>query len=182
MKSDKQNKQVNLKTSRLVLRQPMQSDAHNIFALRSNPIINQFIERPITEKPEDSIDFIQYIKEMIEENQCYYWGLQPTDSDFLIGTICFWSIDWVNKEAEIGYELMPKFQRQGYMQEAFDEILNFGFEILQLKSIIAFPHPRNKPSINLLKKKGFRFIKDEGGSLVYILEKDNKSNRKKNSL
>jgi ribosomal-protein-alanine N-acetyltransferase len=41
------------------------------------------------------------------------------------------------------------------MSEAFDKILNFGFQNLDLKTIEAFTHKNNTASIALLQKQKF---------------------------
>jgi ribosomal-protein-alanine N-acetyltransferase len=51
------------------------------------------------------------------------------------------------------------------MSEAFEEVLKFGFEQMDLNTIGAFTHKNNIDSITLLEKQEFVFhpeIKDEG--------------------
>ena len=74
-----------------------------------------------------------------------------------------------NFSAFIGYVLHPNFQGQGIMQEAFINILNYGFEILKLKSIYADLDPGNSKSINLLNKKNFIIKEQSEKTIIYFL-------------
>jgi ribosomal-protein-alanine N-acetyltransferase len=75
--------------------------------------------------------------------------------------------------AEIGYELHPFYQHKGIMQEALTTVLHYGFQVLQLKSITAFPSADNVPSIRLLERNGFKREDDgqerEGNLVRFIL-------------
>jgi len=58
--------------------------------------------------------------------------------------------------ANIGYDLLPAYRRQGIMTEALTEVLLYGFETIGLNRVEAFVDPRNIASIQLLQKLGFR--------------------------
>ncbi|HEX5624931.1 MAG TPA: GNAT family protein [Saprospiraceae bacterium] len=61
--------------------------------------------------------------------------------------------------AEIGYSLnQDSFKRQGYMSEAIDPILHYGFRKMNLKRIEACVGPDNQASIKLLEK--FKFTRE----------------------
>ena len=73
----------------------------------------------------------------------------------LMGTISLRNFENEENYAEIGYELDPTYHQRGFMSEAFDKILNFGFQHLDLKTIEAFTHKNNTASIALLEKQKF---------------------------
>lgn len=58
---------------------------------------------------------------------------------------------------EIFYGLSPKFWNRGYITEAVQAILNYGFESIGLDEIVAGVKPENIASINVLEKIGFRY-------------------------
>ena len=75
-------------------------------------------------------------------------------------------IEGINKNDGLGflsYWLSGFFQKEGVMSEAFDEILKFSFNYLDLKNLTACVAKNNRNSINLLKAKGFQIIEGEGG-------------------
>ncbi len=61
-----------------------------------------------------------------------------------------------NQVAEIGYGLRKEeVKNRGYMSEAIEKIIQYGFEKMDLNRIEAFANLKNTPSILLLKKFGF---------------------------
>lgn len=156
-----------LKTERLTLRQLATSDDNEIFALRSNELVNKYLGR----KPADSIDdarnFIQVINENIEKNNSLYWAIALKEADKLIGTICLYDFSDDNAKAEIGYELLPPFQGKGIMQEAISPVLDFATQQLGLRSIDAYTHAENVRSTKLLEQYNFQHTDTDGDFMVY---------------
>ncbi len=145
-----------LTTTRLTLRQLSIDDSEAVLALRSDPAINKYLDRPLSSNTEDAINFINKVNENIEKNIAFYWAITLTETKTFVGTICLY--DFAEKNScEIGYELLPEFQRLGIMQEAVQIVVDFAFDILKLKKILAFTHHANQASSNLLEK--FNFIK-----------------------
>lgn len=145
-----------LNTERLRLRQLSVNDDKEIFALRSDTQVNKYLGRQACTTMEDARNFIQKIAETVRQNEGIYWAITLSGNDRLIGTICLFSFSPENEHAEIGYELMPAFQGQGIMQEALSKVINYGFQVIALKTIEAYTHPENTNSINLLEKALFR--------------------------
>ncbi|MDX1829817.1 MAG: GNAT family N-acetyltransferase [Lutibacter sp.] len=153
-----------LKTERLYLRKIKESDSDVILFLRSNKTVNKFIERPENKRTKNKNDALKFIKEItaaIEKNKSISWGITLKDNPQIIGTICLWNFSKDKKTAEVGYDLNPKFQQKGIMNEALKNVINFGFNLLKLDKIEAFTHKNNISSIRLLEKNKFEFIKDK---------------------
>jgi [ribosomal protein S5]-alanine N-acetyltransferase len=144
-----------LATARLILRQLEERDAPEIFLLRSNETVNQFIDRPRAETINDATQFIQNINARIATTQALYWAIVPKNDTKLAGTICLFNFDEKQNKAEIGYELLPDHQGMGIMYEAFSSVVSYCFEHMQLGSIEAFTHAQNAASIKLLEKNDF---------------------------
>ena len=100
--------------------------------------------------------FIQTINKNIQSNNSIYWAITLNGTDKLIGTICLFDFSDDNLKAEIGYELLPDFQGKGIMQEAITEVIDFGFEQMNLKTITAVPSGDNLQSRKLLEKNNFK--------------------------
>ena len=167
-----------INTERLFLRKIELSDCDAILFLRSDKVVTQFIERPENRKTKNISEAIKFIKELnvaIETNESISWGITLKNTSKIIGTICLWNFSSNNKTAEVGYDLDPKFQRKGFMDEALKEIINFGFKELKLDKIEAFTHYKNENSKNLLKKNGFQFIEtrkdlETASNIIFELE------------
>ncbi len=144
-----------LRTARLTLRQLSIDDQQDILALRSDPEINKYLGRQPTKTIEDAINFINKVNENIEKQIALYWAITLTETKTFVGTICLFDFSNENNSCEIGYELMPKFQGQGIMKEATQVVIDYVFQTLKLKKILAFTHCDNQNSTNLLAKLNF---------------------------
>lgn len=147
-------------TSRLWLRQLTDSDRSDISLLRSDKQVNTYLDRPAQASLQDAQAFIDKINHGISNNQWIFWAINLKEMPALSGTICLWNFSEGQKIAEIGYELFPVFQHQGYMQEALQAVVDFGFKNLFLHSIEAYTHRENAASIRLLVKNKFKSIAD----------------------
>ena len=145
-----------LKTKRLLLRQMTLDDAPEIFVLRSNEDVLRFVGKEPATTIGEAIDFITLINDNIATNQAIQWGIalqeQPAK---LIGNICFWNIQREHYRAEIGYTLHPDHWRKGLMKEAILEVVDYGFNNLQLHSIEARLNTANLASAAILETTGF---------------------------
>lgn len=145
-----------LTTNRLLLRQLSLSDEGEIYLLRSNDIVNKYLDRPKARSIEDAREFIRRINFGVDNKQSMFWAVCFRDNSKLIGTICLWNFSDDNTKAEIGYELLPEYHRKGIMQEALSKILEFGFTDLQLNTIEAWTVQQNEGSTRILERNHFK--------------------------
>ena len=152
----------------------MLDDATEIFNLRSNKQVNQYLDRQVPTSIEDAVTFIEKILAIIDKNEGCYWAICLKENPRLMGTICYFDFSSDQTTAEIGYELHPFYQLKGIMQETLTTVLHYGFQMLQLKSITAFPSADNVPSIRLLERNGFKREDDgqerEGNLVRFVLK------------
>ena len=160
-----------LSTERLTLRQMNSGDENEIFILRSDKRVLEFIDIPKAETVADAAKFIDKINNLIANNESIMWAICLKSSPTLIGNICFWNIIQDKLVAEIGYSLLPHFQGKGIMQEAVIKVIEYGFQTLQLNSIVADLHPNNIKSIKLLERNGFVYTgkSQEDDMVIYTL-------------
>ena len=145
-----------LKTEKLLLRRLREDDAHELFLLRTDDRVNQYIDRPKLKHVVEASDFISRINTNIKQNECLYWAVTLIDNPKLIGTSCLWQFSDDRTIAEIGYELMPNYQGQGIMHEVLSRVIEFGFTSLELYQIDAYVHRDNLSSTKLLEKHNFQ--------------------------
>lgn len=70
----------------------------------------------------------------------------------MIGSIGFHNWMPEHSRAELGYSLLDDtWKQQGYMKEAFPQVLAYGFRTMGLVRVEAFVSPVNEASIRLLK-------------------------------
>lgn len=144
-----------LETERLLLRRITNDDVNEIFELRSNPKIMQYIPRPLVKTKEEALTHIAMIDEKINANEGINWAITLKNSSKLIGIIGHFRIRPEHFRSEIGYMLLPEFQGRGIISEAVKEVVNYGFDVMQLHSIEAIIDPENLASEKVLQKNGF---------------------------
>lgn len=160
-----------LTTPRLLLRELQMSDAEEIFLLRSDPKVNEYVERPRATSIEDARNYIDRIKTNQNTREGIAWAITLKGEPKLIGVIVLWNFNKELDEAETGYELLPIYQGKGIMQEGFLKVIGYVFNLLQLKNIAAYPMSANRPSVKLLEKCGFvETTSTEEGYLNYRLQ------------
>lgn len=165
-----------IKTKRLLLRQIEELDADVILFLRSDPTVTKFIERPENRKIKNKIDALNFIKKInkeFENHKSISWGITLINDSKIIGTICLWNFSDNNKTGEVGYDLHPEFLKMGFMSEALNSVIDFGFHELKLNKIEAYTHMENENSKKLLENNGFIFNrkrKDEENKFNSIYE------------
>lgn len=144
-----------IETPRLILRRVLESDASQILALRSNPETMRYIPRPLVTSIEEALEHYRMIDAKIEANEGINWAITLKGANELLGIIGHYRIQHENQRSEIGYMLLPEYQRQGIVTEAIDAVLQYGFETMNLYSVEAIIDPENSGSEKVLQKNGF---------------------------
>jgi ribosomal-protein-alanine N-acetyltransferase len=143
-----------IETERLLLRELLPSDAPALFRIFADPRVTQFYDLTTFTDLRQAGELIDFFDESFELERSIRWGITRLEDDALIGTCGF---VWLRTHrGEIGYELHPDFWGQGYMHEALDAILDFGFTELQLNRIEALVMVENAPSAQRLRDLGFQ--------------------------
>ncbi len=145
-----------LYTERLILKAITAQDAAALYAMRSNPSIMQFIDRPIPKSVDDVLALIEKMALMKTNGEGISWGIfKKEDPTMQIGNIGFFKIMSEHYRAEVGYMLNTEEHQKGIMFEALEKVIEFGFKNIQLHSIEANINPQNIASQKLLEKAGF---------------------------
>lgn len=144
-----------LKTKRLILRAIEIDDAQAIFEMRANVLVNSFIARTAMETIEAAQNLVNATQQRFTEKQAMGWAGVLRDQQKIIGTCGFNNFDFANKHAEIGGEMATEYWGKGIAQEAFEAIINFGQNELDLQTIEAKVSPDSRGAIALLNAYGF---------------------------
>ncbi len=78
-------------TERLTLRQLHINDEQEIFTLRSDPEINKYLGRQLSNTIDDARKFINNINENINQNESLYWAITLSHQNILVRTICLFA-------------------------------------------------------------------------------------------
>lgn len=145
-----------LTTRRLILRQIEAGDDQDIFAHRADEQVNAYLENFSHASLEHTRAFIDRIHAEVTAGRSVLWVLSRKEDPRFMGTICLWNIDWEKRSAETGYTLHPPFHKMGYMNEALEKVIDYGFNSMNLAMIHAYTHELNESSVRLLERNHFR--------------------------
>ena len=181
----------NLESERLILRQVIKKDVEQLYEILSDAEVAKFdYFYPVTSKGE-VMKFIDRYKQELEENEEITWGIILRKTNKLIGTCCIGDFNEGARRAEIGYDIAQVEWGKGYATEAIREVVDFGFNVMNLNRIEATITPGNIASVRVLRKLDFiqegivrerDLIKGklEDGIIMAVLKRDYKDRIKNN--
>ena len=145
-----------LNSDRLSFRNFQESDAPDMFDLKTDERVMKFMDSERHKSLDDSLKAIQTNQESFKNKTGINWAIIETKSNKCIGYFGYWKLCRDNCRGEIGYSLKPEFWGKGYMLEAMTSLINYGFNSMHLHSIEANINPSNRSSEKLLVKFGFK--------------------------
>ena len=146
----------NLHTSRLNLREIIEADANDLLRIHGDANhMAWFGTDPIADLDASKKVISTFASWRQLANPGTRWGLELKERPGLIGScgLFAWNRGW--KKCTLGYELAPEATGKGLMREALFEVLEWGFEHMELNRVEAQVHESNRPSIRLLECCGF---------------------------
>ena len=144
-----------LETSRLLLREFSLDDWPAVLEYQKDPLYLRYYEWE--QRDEESVRaFVAMLEGLQHETPRTKFQLATTlkASGELIGNGGIRLTAHGSHEANIGYELNPRFWRQGYGTEVARELVRFGFEELGLQRIEAEIVADNEGSAGVLRNAG----------------------------
>ncbi|AMP03577.1 acetyltransferase family protein [Collimonas pratensis] len=145
-----------LQTERLLLRETVEQDAEDIFAIHGNPeLMRWFGTDPLPDLAAAQGLIRTFASWRLDENPGTRWAIEARRQPGLLGTcgLFKWNRAW--RKCMVGYELAAQAQGQGYMRETLSAVMSWGFEHMALNRIEAMVHPDNLASLKLLRQLGF---------------------------
>ena len=142
-----------LQTDRLLIRPIKLEDKEFIYSLvNSDKWLRYIGNRNIG----NSNDAEMYIRKIIENKNFFYSVMEILETNEQIGILTF-----LNREKQefpdIGFALLPQFEKKGYTFEAGKKYLDEIISLKSFKKIIGITIPENESSIKLLKRLGLEF-------------------------
>ncbi len=143
-----------LHTSRLDLIEIRQIHLTDLFDLfRDEEVVRYYNLLPYT-CPDEGQKFIDWYSNRFVEDAAIRWGIALKGEKTIIGTLGFNNYTKYHR-ANIGYDLQRKYWGNGYMKEALQEVIDFGFGTLGINRIEAEVMQGNIASERLLRRLGF---------------------------
>jgi [ribosomal protein S5]-alanine N-acetyltransferase len=144
-----------LETERLVLRCYRESDAPEVFFMRSDPDMLRYIFRPPAQSIDDALVHIRSVLQAQAQNDSLLWVICLKGEERGIGNVCLWNMDKPNYRTEIGYVILPEHQGKGIIHEAATAALDYAFRVIGFHCVTANINPENDASIRVAERLGF---------------------------
>ena len=146
-----------LETQRLIIRHLAQDDAEFILELLNEPA---FIRNIADRGVRTIADAEAYIQDgpvaSYEKNGFGLFAVELKDTGVPIGMCGLIRRD-VLPDVDIGYALLERYWNKGYAYEAASAVLDYGYQVIGLKRIVAITALDNDASARVLQKIGLRF-------------------------
>ncbi|MEM1411263.1 MAG: GNAT family N-acetyltransferase [Pseudomonadota bacterium] len=149
-------KPFDIPTRRLLLRPLEARDAPGMYAIYSDPkTMKYWSSRPI--------DGLEASARMVAEDLALqrggtaaFWAIVLPQTGRVIGKFSLFTIDRLNRRAEVGYVINRQFWGKGYGTEVLAAMLEAVFNRYELHRVEADIDPDNAASLALLRKFGFQ--------------------------
>lgn len=147
---------------RILLKPLIMADADSFYALYRNPEVNHGHEPFLP--GESPLEFtIRILAACVE----IYTIRLAEQEETLIGDCALHDPDYQQQEIEIGGSLLPAFQGQGYMQEAFGLLELRAKKHYGMRAVIAKTEKDNKSAILLMNKLGYVMHAEDNGFITF---------------
>ena len=131
-----------LVTERLTLQLHEESDADDLFILRSDPKVMAYMDKPLATDKSVILQKVREIRKDFEDQKGINWTIKFKSSKETIGYMSLWRIDHSNHRVEIGYALKKEYWKKGISFEAAQRVIDFAFNDLKAHSIMANINPK----------------------------------------
>ena len=152
-------------TDRLILREMLPKDADGMFEMDSDPLVHKYLgNKPIKTKAE-SEKMITYVRDQYINQGVGRWSvIEKTTGDFMgwSGLKFYFDYTLNNKTHfyDIGYRLIPRYWDKGYATESAFAAMDYGFNTLNLETIVGLAEVNNIGSNKILKKIGLQYVEE----------------------
>jgi len=144
-----------LETERLLLRHLEMGDAEALFPLYSDSSVMELYQKEKCDTVEACRQFIGMMLEAEETSPGFRWSILLCDDKNVIGSLGYHAWDTEKGTAKMSYELVPSYRGYGYATEAAHTILRYGFERIELKTVLAEIHRHNESSFRVAQRLAF---------------------------
>jgi RimJ/RimL family protein N-acetyltransferase len=105
--------------------------------------------------PESELEAIREF----HRDRAHVFSVVDTETDQLVGRCLLFNVDPVNRSAMLGIVIGEKGRwDQGYGQEAVNLLLDYGFSLLNLNSVMLGTFSFNERALRCYEKVGFKLI------------------------
>lgn len=144
-----------LNTDRLLLREISLNDVNAIYEMYSDPKVAEYDSFAPVRTIGEARNIIHNYRKDFREKKQIRWGIVRKSDNNMIGTCVFMNLDDTSRRCEIGCGLVSSEWNKGFMTEALEPIIEYGFEVFNFNRIEAYIISGNSASVKLFRKLGF---------------------------
>ena len=148
-------------TERLLLRRLRSADVYDVNEYASREEVPRHLLWTPHLNLRETQGYLEFLQKRYRKGLHSDWGIQLRsqlqDSGKIIGTCGFSNVDIPNESCELGYVLSPLYWGKGYMDEAFEAVLEAAFDRLHAHRVTLRILEGNEPSVRFALRHGFRF-------------------------
>jgi [ribosomal protein S5]-alanine N-acetyltransferase len=163
-----------LKTQRLVLRPILENELSTLHLIFSDPYVRKYL-------CDDQIFSLQQVEEMLkqsikhfEEENFGLWWIEINGESEVIGFVGLWYF-FDEEQPQLIYVLLPKALKKGYATEAASKVIEYCFDELGYKYLVASCDRPNVESQKVAERLRMRKVEEKivnGNPIVFFrLEK-----------
>ncbi len=158
-----------LETERLILRPFRMEDVPEWYLIHQDPEVTRYTgDGGVISQEEVERRIREHVLRDYEKYGFGRWVVIHKEDDCIIGFTGLKYLPDMNV-VDLGYRFAKKYWRQGIATEACTTALDFGFNQLELETIVAYIIPANIGSQKVLEKLGFSYVGEfyEDGELEH---------------
>ena len=141
-------------TERLLLNRIEASDHVNIFKGLSNPEVIKYygVNYSSFEETQEQMNWYSNLE---KSNSGMWLAIRMKDTGEFCGAIGISDYQKEHRKAELGFWLLPKYWKKGFLQESAKEVIDYLFNEQHLHRLEAFIEAENQNSSKTLQNLGF---------------------------
>ena len=148
---------INLNTPRLILRRFRDTDLASFMAYRNDRAVARYQSWESISRGEAA----KFIAQQSHHRpgipgKWFQFAAEVKEGGALAGDCALLIIRTTPRIGEIGYTFAPAYQHSGLATEAARAVIDFAFDVLELKRVIATTDCRNAPSVALMERLGMK--------------------------
>ncbi|MCC6616596.1 MAG: GNAT family N-acetyltransferase [Anaerolineae bacterium] len=144
-----------LTTERLLIRPFTLADVDDYQrVLHSDPAVMRYLPGGVTKPRNETAAELQGYIDHCALHGYGFEALIERATGAFVGDV---GLDHLDDQVAIGYTLGSAFWGKGYATEAARAVLAYGFDVLQLKAIVAIAQPENTASRRVLERLGMTY-------------------------
>ena len=132
----------------------LESDAEFALATINDPEVHRYLRNPgHIYTYDEEVQWIRGISSRMSTERVF--AIVQNSDDSIVGIMGLHQIDWVSSTAYVGYLLAKPFWGKGYMTEAVSLLVEYAFQILNLRKLHTSLYEPNIASRRVQEKNGF---------------------------